>query len=286
MLWAPAAACEEKTNADLPPERDEARLALSDAFPKLSFDRPVDLAALPNDPRLFVVEQKGKIWSFVPKSEPTERKLVLDVSQLTRAYDDLGGNQEEGLLGLALHPQFSKNRWLYINHTIRDPKSRRALTVVARYHLPKDVVDPGSRSEVIRIAQPYGNHNGGQIMFGPDGFLYIGMGDGGKANDPHGHGQNLGTLLGALLRIDVSHPTKDSPYTIPKDNPFVGKPGARGEIFAYGLRTHGVFLLIALPASCGWLTWAKTGLRKSISFPKARTTAGISWKAIIASSPR
>ncbi|HEX5442323.1 MAG TPA: PQQ-dependent sugar dehydrogenase, partial [Pirellulales bacterium] len=112
-------------------------------------------------------------------------------------------------------------------------------SVISRFRVSKDDpnrADPASEEEILRIGQPYWNHNGGTMVFGPDGYLYIGLGDGGKRDDPHGNGQNLGTLLGSILRIDVDHRDVGKAYAIPKDNPFVGRPGARGEIWAYGVR--------------------------------------------------
>jgi glucose/arabinose dehydrogenase len=172
--------------------------------------------------RLFVVEQIGRIR--VLTDGRVQAEPFLDIASLVTA----GG--EQGLLGLAFHPEFESNGRFFVNYT-----DGSGDTVVAEYRAPggADRADPGSARVVLRIDQPYSNHNGGDVVFGPDGFLYIGMGDGGSGGDPHGNGQRLDTLLGKMLRIDVD---RGRPYGIPEDNPFVGRPGARREIWANGLR--------------------------------------------------
>jgi glucose/arabinose dehydrogenase len=172
--------------------------------------------------RLFVVEQVGRI-RVIRDGRPTPEPF-LDISSLVTA----GG--EQGLLGLAFHPAFESNGRFFVNYT-----DTNGDTVVAEYRAPRgsDRADPGSARVLLRIDQPYSNHNGGDVVFGPDGYLYIGMGDGGSGGDPHGNGQRLNTLLGKLLRIDVD---RRRPYGIPEDNPFVDRSGARPEIWAYGLR--------------------------------------------------
>jgi glucose/arabinose dehydrogenase len=131
---------------------------------------------------------------------------------------------EEGLLGLALAPDYIDSEVFYVYYSSANPRR----SVISRF-------DPGGGETVLlEIGEPFSNHNGGQIVFGPDGYLYVGLGDGGSARDPQGNGQNLGTLLGSLLRIDVSG--GGAGYSVPPDNPFVGRAGARGEIWAYGLR--------------------------------------------------
>ncbi len=176
--------------------------------------------------RLFIVEQKGvvRIW----QNGALRDAPFLDIR------DRVASGGEKGLLGLAFHPHFKENRRLFVNYT-SDVGGLH--TVIAAFQVGADPnqTDPASERILLTIAQPYANHNGGQIAFGPDGYLYIGMGDGGAANDPHGHGQNLATLLGKMLRIDVD--TRGAqPYGIPPDNPFVKTRGAAPEVWALGLR--------------------------------------------------
>lgn len=207
-------------------------MELREAFPHLSFERPVGVYAPPDgSSRLFVLEQAGVIRSFPDDSATAEAPVFLDI----RMYVDDGGN-EEGLLGLAFHPDFSANGRFYVDYTAPDPDR----TVVAEYRV--DPADPaGGQPEemkvILEVDQPYSNHNGGQIAFGPDGFLYIALGDGGSGGDPHGNGQDPSTLLGSILRIDVDRSSAGRAYGIPEDNPFAGNgQGLREEIFAYGLR--------------------------------------------------
>ena len=187
---------------------------------------PVDLVpAGDGSGRLFVVEQPGTVRVYDP-----ERGLLPEPFLDVRAEVLFGG--ERGLLGLALHPQFAHNGRLFVNYTRRPDGA----TVVAEYRVSPndpDRADPQSGRTILIVEQPFPNHNGGQLRFGPDGLLYVGLGDGGAAGDPLGHGQNPSTLLGALLRIDID---SASPYAIPADNPFVGRADARPEIWAYGLR--------------------------------------------------
>jgi glucose/arabinose dehydrogenase len=172
--------------------------------------------------RLFVVLQGGQI--MIVEDEQVLAEPFLDIGGLISA----GG--ERGLLDVAFHPDYAQNGLFFVNYT-----DTSGDTVVARYQVSDDPnqADPGSGQVVLTVEQPQGNHNGGQIRFGPDGYLYIALGDGGGGGDPFGNGQDLTTLLGALLRIDVD---TGEPYGVPADNPFVNDPGARGEIWAYGLR--------------------------------------------------
>ena len=172
--------------------------------------------------RLFIVLQRGEIVIFdgVQVFSPP----FLDITSLVSS----GG--ERGLLGLAFHPDYVHNGLLYVNYT-----NAAGNTVIARYSVSGDpnLADPGSAKILLTVAQPFTNHNGGQLQFGPDGYLYIGLGDGGSGGDPGNRAQDLGLLLGKILRLDVDN---GDPYSIPSDNPFVGDATARDEIWAWGLR--------------------------------------------------
>ena len=201
------------------------------AFPNLRFNRPVDFQApLDSSNRLFVVEQRGVIKVFENIDSVSQASDFLDIENKVRD----SGN-EEGLLGLAFHPDFRTNGYFFVNYTASNPRR----TVVARYQVQEsnpDFADPQTEKIIVEIEQPYPNHNGGQVAFGPDGYLYIATGDGGSAGDPIRNGQNTTTLLGNILRVDVDTPDDIEPYTIPPDNPFIGQTAFRPEIYAYGLR--------------------------------------------------
>lgn len=171
---------------------------------------------------LFIVEKTGRIR--VVQNGTLLPQALLDIrGQVSQGY-------EQGLLGLAFHPKFAENGWFFVNYT-----DRNGNTQIVRYQVEPDslVADPSSAQVIMTIEQPAANHNGGMLAFGPDGYLYIATGDGGRAGDPWGNAQNLGTLLGKILRIDVDN---GDPYAIPETNPFAGVAGARPEIWAYGLR--------------------------------------------------
>jgi glucose/arabinose dehydrogenase len=200
------------------------------AFPNLSFDRPVDFQhSNDNTNRIFVVEQKGEIFVFKNESATSNKKAFLDIRN--KVDDD--GN-EEGLLGLAFHPAYKTNGYFYLNYTASNPNR----TVISRFKVSSnsEEADPSSEVVLLEFPQPYSNHNGGQIAFGPDGYLYIATGDGGSGGDPKGNGQNRSTLLGKILRIDVDHEQGGKRYAIPADNPFATSTEHAKEIFAYGLR--------------------------------------------------
>lgn len=204
---------------------------LKEAFPALIFDHPVGVYyAGDGSHRLFVVEQSGIIYSFINESNATNKQVFLDL----RSKVISGG--ELGLLGVAFHPNFKDNGYFYIDYTADSPLR----TVISRFSintLNKSTTNTSSELVLLEIAQPYVNHNGGQLAFGPDGFLYVGMGDGGSEGDPLGNGQNKSTLLGKILRIDVNGKNGSLNYGIPLNNPFMGNSqGYREEIYAFGLR--------------------------------------------------
>lgn len=205
---------------------------LSSAAPRLerigeSFERPIFVASRPDTAQhLFIVEQAGKVFLHDQKTGKTQKTPFLDLSRkVTRK-----GN-EQGLLGFALAPDYASSGRVYVNYS-----NRKGDNEIVRYTVsdPKNdlTCDPDTGELLLTLEQPYGNHNGGYLEFGPDGYLYIGTGDGGAANDPKANAQDLNTLLGKILRIDVS---PERGYAIPKDNPFA-KSGGKPEILAYGLR--------------------------------------------------
>ena len=207
-------------------------VTLVNAFPRLSFTQPVLLThAGDGTNRIFVVQQTGQIYVFPNDSNTATAGLFLNIQNKLSA---LGA--EEGLLGLAFHPSYASNGYFYINYTAPNPLR----TVVARYKVQTgnpDRADTSNAFIILQINQPATNHNGGNLVFGPDGFLYIGMGDGGPGNDPDGAGQNRSVLLGKMLRIDINDTTASTHYRISPDNPYVGNgQGWREEIWAYGFR--------------------------------------------------
>ena len=206
------------------------RVRTETVFPNVSFDRMVFLTHPDGIPdRLYLVLQPGRIMVFDNVPNPSSPETFLDIRN--RVSDR--GN-EEGLLGLAFDPDYANNGYFYVYYSAASPRR----SVIARYYAPAGTqrADPTTEKIIMEIGQPYSNHNGGQVTFGPDGYLYVGLGDGGSGGDPRGHGQNLRTLLGTILRIDVSTLDEIGSYAVPPDNPFVGVQAARPEIWAYGLR--------------------------------------------------
>lgn len=199
------------------------------------FTQITDIQFVPGKARDAVVLEKTGKARLVTLAEPARNAPALATKAHTLFEVAVRTRSELGLLALAFHPNFLKNGLFYVHY---NPEQGDLRTRVAEFHVaPERLHQERARERrvLLELSQPYSNHNGGQIAFGADGKLYVGLGDGGAANDPHGHGQDLGTLLGSILRIDVT-PDGQKPYTIPKDNPFVGRTGARGEIWAYGLR--------------------------------------------------
>jgi glucose/arabinose dehydrogenase len=220
------------TSLPLNDKEESAPLAMQavDAYPKLKFDAPVDYTyANDGTNRVFVVEQAGRVKVFENNSATASTATYLDIRNKV-AY---GG--EMGLLGLAFHPKFKENGYFYVNYTKNNPRE----TIVSRFKAPSanaTSVDPSSEVVLFRFDQPYANHNGGKVLFGHDGYLYVSTGDGGSGGDPKNNAQNRSSWLGKILRIDVNS-TEKGRYGIPSDNPYKGnKDGYREEIYAYGLR--------------------------------------------------
>lgn len=207
------------------------RYKLTEAFENLTFDLPLELGS-PDDgsDRIFVVENKGVIKVFPNKRDAKNATVFLDIEKKVES----GG--EKGLLGLAFHPNYKSNGYIYVNYTRGKPLE----TVIARFKVSAsnpNLIDPASEQILLTYLQPYSNHNGGKVAFGNDGFLYIAVGDGGSGGDPGNRAQNKKELLGKILRIDVNKSSGNLQYSIPADNPFVNnKEGFRGEIYAYGMR--------------------------------------------------
>jgi len=212
LLWAAVLSCHMAT----------AQTIALETF-ATGFTNPVEIAHPDDDSRLFVVQQEG-IVKILNADGTTNPVSFLDVSAMVST----GG--ERGLLGLAFHPEYASNGYFYVNYT-----NTAGNTVIARYTRTTgndNTADPASEEILLTITQPYENHNGGCLRFGPDGYLYIAMGDGGSGGDPENNGQSINTLLGKLLRIDVDG---EAPYSSPEGNPYAGINGA-DEIWAYGLR--------------------------------------------------
>ncbi|MFN9718029.1 MAG: PQQ-dependent sugar dehydrogenase [Planctomycetota bacterium] len=213
------------------------------AFEQLEFNRPIVVThANDGTDRVFVAEQEGIIKVFPNDQDVEEATVFLDIDDRCVYADN---QNEEGLLGFAFHPKYKENGQFFLYYTSSEADH---LSKVSRFTVSKEDpnrADSTSEQVIMRIPQPFWNHNGGTLEFGPDGFLYVGLGDGGSGNDPNGNGQNLNTWLGSILRIDVDHQSEGRNYAIPKDNPFIGKEvaGPRGkmlpaqpEIYAYGVR--------------------------------------------------
>ncbi len=208
-----------------------AQTVIVRAFPNLVFSNPVDIQnSADSTNRIFIVEQKGNIKVFNNNDNVTVADDFLNIENQVL----YGG--EQGLLGLAFHPNYKNNGYFYIDYTASSPRR----TVISRFTVSSsnpNLADQNSEVVLLEIEQPYSNHNGGQIAFGPDGYLYVSFGDGGSGGDPDNNGQNLTTLLGSIIRIDVDNKEGSNEYAIPNDNLFKNNSnGYREEIFAYGLR--------------------------------------------------
>ncbi|MEE2906240.1 MAG: PQQ-dependent sugar dehydrogenase [Planctomycetota bacterium] len=212
------------TSQDKPKRLPDVRL--EPVFGSQAFFSPVQILPMPGEDDTFViVEQRGRL--IAKKTDPaSKKKLLLDIRDRVRKK-----HSEEGLLSVVYAPDQEKDPRAYLYYSASKPRR----TVLSRMNVREDgILDRKSEEVLLEIPQPYGNHNGGTVLFGPDGMLYLSIGDGGSANDPEHHAQNLGNLLGTVVRLDVS--SDEKPYTNPKDNPFIGVEGARPEIWAYGLR--------------------------------------------------
>ncbi|MBI2401463.1 MAG: PQQ-dependent sugar dehydrogenase [Gemmatimonadetes bacterium] len=249
-----ALGCHASTDTEGP---DPGFTGLDTQMVAAGLTNPLYLTAPPGDPRLFVAEQPGRI------------RIVADESLLATPFLDItdrvldGG--ERGLLSVAFHPNYATNGYFYVDYTDLSGDTR-----VERYRVSADpnLADQGSAKLILFVDQPYANHNGGLVLFGPDGMLYVGLGDGGSGGDPHGYGQNRGVLLGKVLRLDVD---RGDPYAIPADNPFLGVSGARGEIWAYGLRNPWRF---AFDREAGLLYIADVGQNRQEEVDVAPGSAG------------
>ena len=208
--------------SDSDPARPSLPAALAVTPVATGLSSPVFLTAPPGDARLFVVEQTGRI------------RVIENGTLLAAPFLDIASEisccGERGLLGLAFHPQYATNGFFYVNFTGTDGHTR-----VVRYTVSttRNAANATTAKLIIQVNQPFSNHNGGMVVFGPDGMLYIGMGDGGSGGDPQNHGQTRSDLLGDLLRLNVN---VGDPYTPAAGNPYISTPNARPEIWAYGLR--------------------------------------------------
>jgi glucose/arabinose dehydrogenase len=230
-----------------------AQVQLHEAFPNLVFTNPIDLQyANDGTDRLFVVEQNGIIKLFQNSSSASSVKVFLDITDRVSAT-----STEMGLLGLAFHPDYKNNGYFYVNYTITSPSR---MTRISRFKVSSSNPDSADKtSELILLtqAQPFDNHKGGQTTFGPDRYLYLGLGDGGSGGDPNNNAQNKSILLGKILRIDVNSTQGSLNYGIPADNPFKGNSqGFMEEIYAYGLRNPWRF---SFDPSTGWLWCGDVG---------------------------
>lgn len=235
-------ACNAGANEDEAHRYDTVKV-----YPNLDFERLVYFGMAPDGTdRIFVLEQEGRVSWFENRGNiaQEEVEVALDITDKVRSpVSEVRGNKggnEEGLLGMAFHPDFAENRLVYLHYSATNPPGadEKQRGVISRFRMdePGEQIIRDSEEVILEFDQFASNHNGGMLDFGPDGYLYVGLGDGGGGGDPRKNGQNLGTLLGAILRIDVDRAEGGRNYAIPRDNPFVDREGARGEIYAYGLR--------------------------------------------------
>ncbi|TAE46171.1 MAG: hypothetical protein EAZ89_20620, partial [Bacteroidetes bacterium] len=228
-------------------------------------NRPVDIASA-GDSRLFVVEQRGTI-----------QIINADGTMLTTPFLDIDARvnstgNEQGLLGLVFHPNYALNGYFFVNYT----RSPSGYTRVSRFQTTAanpNIADPNSELVLLEIEQPYENHNAGDLAFGPDGYLYIPMGDGGSGGDPGNRAQNGLTLLGKMIRIDVN---AGFPYTIPPSNPFLNDPGVRDEVWSIGLRNPWRFSFDRLTGDM-WIADVGQGIYEEINVEPAGSAGGLNY---------
>ncbi len=222
------------------------------------FELPVAMAQHPDSDDLYIVEKTGRIRAL-------RLGLLYDPIPVLDVSTEVSGGLEQGLLGLAFSPD---GDYMYVNLT----DNQGGTTRILEFAFADGAVVPGSRREILAVEQPFENHNGGTLMFGPDGYLYIGLGDGGSGGDPDYHAQRRTSLLGNMLRIDP-RPSGADPYTIPADNPFVGEAGVRPEIWAYGLRNPWKFSFDRATGDL-WTADVGQGSWEEIDLQRADSTGG------------
>lgn len=248
-------ACTETDEPSRPASDEPSRPASEGMRPVriATLEQPLAMAVREGDDALYFAQKTGQVIAILEG----DQRVVLDLSQ------EVSQGGEQGLLGIAFSPDGAA---LYTNHTDVDGNTR-----VTEWRMPARSVDPDSRREVLFVEQPFSNHNGGNLAFGPDGYLYIGLGDGGSGGDPMGNAQSLETLLGKMLRIDP-RPGGD-PYTIPADNPFRGRSGARPEIWALGLRNPWRYSFDRATGDL-WIADVGQSAREEIDLQRATSAGG------------
>lgn len=248
-------------------------LVVERSFANLTFGRLTNLLQPEGDPsRLFVTEKEGHILSFDPRPEVEELDVFLDIRQQVSS-----AGFEEGLLGMAFHPHFSENRRFYVYYSASDPR-RSILSQFSVDPANTHIADPASEVVLLEVPQPFDAHNAGDITFGPDGYLYVALGDGGSFGDPLGHAQNRSTLLGAILRIDVDSTSEVGPTVSPRTIPSWRIRTRWMRSGPTGSATPGVSPLTPPPVTFGWPTWATAGGKRSILWSPEGTTAGTLWR--------
>ncbi|MEN8886579.1 MAG: PQQ-dependent sugar dehydrogenase [Winogradskyella sp.] len=232
-----------------------------------NLDRPVNIKHAGDD-KLYVAEQDGRI-KVINADGTVESTLFLDIDDRV-----INSGNERGLLGLAFHPDYATNGFFFVNYS-----NNSGNTVIARFSRSTTnplVADPNSELIILSYTQPFSNHNGGELAFGSDGYLYISSGDGGSGGDPQDNSQNLSNLLGKLLRIDVNNSSEAAPYAIPTDNPFVSNAAAQDEIWSYGLRNPWKFSFDR-DTNDLWIGDVGQNAREEINLTPATDTGGLNY---------